>query len=344
MTTQDSNDIKAQINFSFDEILNSKNTESIKILGVLLVNDSNPCEKIFEFYKNFNNILSVDQSSSRIKLGSIASLIDQQKDYIDSAFEICLNSMYIILINTKIDDENKLVLIKKFFDNFDFLFNQKNNFGRQYYQQERILKTLSRLFQIISPSQNQTREIDELKYLIYSNFKDFLRYHIARAEKIFLNYIIIDTNTNQYQINLENLKNDEKNIAQSSKINNELLNKIINILNADRILFKFNFHSVILICFLFDYDEAIPIILGLIDHFSYEIIDLEPSNEFISKKKFYHDLFKKNLLSINSVFELASSIKKKTIEFNDQAKQEITSATDHLESSANLLKSNINND
>jgi len=343
MQSQDKENNNVKTNLEYDDILNIKNIESIKLLAVLIINDSIQSDNIASFYKDLGNIIYDQDLTLSQKLSSLAILIDQQKNYIDSAFEIWLNSLYTILIDKKNDEDVKYQLIKFFFDNFDFFKDSKNQVGRLYLKEERIIKTISRLFQIIAEYENQNNEISELKYLIFCKFKEFLQYHLYRANKFFNNFILFDQTSIQYNLNLESLKNNEEELKKIIGINSlELQKKINNILNTDKIIFKYRCETLIIIAFLLDYEDAIPAVLGMIDYFSFEDFKISYSNNIIEKKKFYYDLFKKDLKSIKSTSDLASSIKKMTKQFSNNAETEIKNSIEHLETSAKLLKSNNN--
>ncbi|GDX35643.1 hypothetical protein LBMAG18_01540 [Alphaproteobacteria bacterium] len=339
-TNQENQDyIEANQYPSYKDILRIKNIEFFKILSVLINEDSIPSDKIFNFFKKYTIIINDPNQDTLIKFNAIAQIVNENNLYIDSAFEIWLNSIYIVLINNQIDLEKRLPYLVKFDKFFEFLKSKKNTVGRVYMKEERVIKTISRVMQIISQNDCDDKDDLAIKSSIYDNIQKFLNYHLSRANFLGKNILKFSEKDNSFELCYEFIQSNKDPIINYVGANlYENISIIRNKLNCDGFIFKNRADFILILIIILPYEIGVGAVLGYLDYATnyQEIID--NSSKLTEIKNYYRELFLKELQNIPQISESLTNLRKKTNIFFDQSKQEIDLVMDQLISCANFFK------
>jgi len=326
---------------TFEDILNINNIEFFKILSLLITEDSIASDKVFIFFKKYTIIVNDKTQNNVVKINAIAQLVNENDLYIDSAFEIWLNSVYFILISNKINLDKRFSYLVKFDKFFEFLKSKKNTVGRIYMKEERVIKTISRVMQIIAQNDNDDEDDKLIKESIYKNIQEFLNYHLPRANflgKSILNY---DEQSKLFELNEENIANSKDLII--SYVGDDLFKNILllcDIVNHEGFIFKNRAEFILILILFLPYEIGVGAVLGYLDYSTNYQEIVENSSKLLEVKNFYRELFLKKLQDIPQIIESSTNLRKKTKVFYEQSKQEIDLALDQLIACANLIKTN----
>ncbi len=324
------------------DFINFENIAYCKILAFLIVQDSISSQFVHNCYFNIYSSLKDSKYSPQEKLNLIGEIIGEQKTYIDYVLQIMINAFEIILNDDEINDLEKLDLIERIAEEFNFIASDKNEIGRVYTAKERILLALSRLIKLIAPNNKNNLEannfIEQTKIKIYNDIQDYLLFHLQRTEEIYKK-LTINNELNQFLINEEELNKIKENNQEISEGNLKYYQQLINVLNDEKLLIKHKVEYLLIILATQPYYLATALILGLADLSLTQSYDLDFEKNFLQIKNYYCDLYQKEILSQKKGYEI-SNIGKKTKTFFIEAKEEIETAIDQLNATANLIRSN----
>jgi predicted RNA-binding protein YlqC (UPF0109 family) len=327
---------------SFNDILNCDKIENYKILSFLIIQDSISSSNVHLFYHNFCDLINNNQISVEDKLSLIAIMINDHKTYLDYVLEIFIDIIDEIIKDLEISQDSKIKLLKNIAIEFDFIASDKNEVGRLYGKEERILKAISRLVKIITPKIKDPYQINDVndltKLKIYKKIQDFLILHLTRTQEIFENIIKKDQ-FNKFIIDEEKvLEYNQKN--QHITNSNQYYQKLLAILNDEKLFISHKVEYILIIIATTPYIKAIAIINGILELSIKQINDLAIDQNILIIKNYYRDLYKKEIISSKKGFEL-SNIGKKAKIFYNNVKEEIETTIDQLNATANLIKSNL---
>jgi hypothetical protein len=327
---------------SFNDILNCDKIENYKILSFLMVQDSISSSNVHLFYRNFCDLINNNEISVEDKVSLIAIMINDHKSYLDYVLEIFIDIIDEIIKDLEISQDLKIKLLKNIADEFDFIASDKNEVGRLYGKEERILKAISRLVKIITPKIKDPYQINDFndltKLKIYKKIQDFLILHLTRTQEIFENIIKKDQ-FNKFIIDEEKvLEYNQKN--QHITNSNQYYQKLLAILNDEKLFISHKVEYILIIIATTPYIKAIGIINGILELSIKQINDLAIDQNILIIKNYYRDLYKKEIISSKKGFEL-SNIGKKAKIFYNNVKEEIETTIDQLNATANLIKSNL---
>jgi hypothetical protein len=327
---------------SFNDILNCDKIENYKILSFLMVQDSISSSNVHLFYRNFCDLINNNEISVEDKVSLIAIMINDHKSYLDYVLEIFIDIIDEIIKDLEISQDLKIKLLKNIADEFDFIASDKNEVGRLYGKEERILKAISRLVKIITPKIKDPYQINDFndltKLKIYKKIQDFLILHLTRTQEIFENIIKKDQ-FNKFIIDEEKvLEYNQKN--QHITNSNQYYQKLLAILNDEKLFISHKVEYILIIIATTPYIKAIAIINGILELSIKQINDLAIDQNILIIKNYYRDLYKKEIISSKKGFEL-SNIGKKAKIFYNNVKEEIETTIDQLNATANLIKSNL---
>jgi len=335
-------DDKVLKQISFNEILKIENIEHFKLLAFLIVEDSISSSQVQEFYKKFSQIINDSKNVNIAKLKMIGELVAQQKLYIDCVLEIIIDTIYVILVDEKINDDQKITFLEKINNEFIFISSEKNEIGRIYGSEERLIKAISRLIQLISSDKNDIIDDHNLLYKtkneIYQKFQNFLLFHLGRGRDMF-EKMIIKNKDNVFIINQEVLLKHNQNQDNLTIEDQKYMQKALNILNEERLIIKNNLEFLLIVIATTPYEIAVPLILGVTDFSMAHLQYLEIEEKIVSAKNYYRELYFLELKSAKKNFEISKLGQKAKVFFN-QAKEEIEISNDQLNATANLIKSN----
>ena len=324
---------------SYQDILSFKNIELFKILGVLINEDSIASNKIFDFFKKYTTIVNHPSQDNFSKINAIAQIVNENNLYIDSAFEIWLNSVYIVLINNRINLDKRFSYLVKFDKFFEFLKSKKNTVGRAYMKEERVIKTISRVMQIITQDNNDDEDDIVIKSSIYSNIQKFLNYHLSRADFLGKNILKFVEESNSFELSNEFIYSNKDIIINCVGVNLiENISIICDKVNCGGFIFKNRAEFILILIIFLPYKIGVGAVLGYLDYATnyQEIVENSPKLQEI--KNHYRDLFLKELQNIPQIIDSSSNLRKKTKIFFEQSKQEIDIVLDQLIACANLIK------
>jgi predicted RNA-binding protein YlqC (UPF0109 family) len=327
---------------SFNDILNCDNIENYKILSFLIVQDSISSSNVHLFYRNFCDLINNNQISVEDKLSLLAIMINDHKSYIDYVLEIFIDITDEIIKDLEISPDLKIKLLKNIAIEFDFIASDKNEVGRIYGKEERILKAIFQLVKIITPKIKDPYQINDFndltKLKIYKKIQDFLIIHFTRTNEIYENLIKKDQ-FNKFIINEEKvLEYNQKN--QHITNINQFCQKLIAILNDEKLFINHKAQFILIVIATTPYLKAICFINGILELSIIQNIDFEIDQNILITKNYYRDLYKKEIIAVKKTFEL-SNVGKKTKIFYNNAKEEIEINIDQLNATANLIKSNL---
>ena len=328
---------------SFDDILNCDKIENYKILSFLIVQDSISSSNVHLFYRNFCDLINNNQISVEDKLSLLAIMINDHKSYIDYVLEIFIDITDEIIKDLEISPDLKIKLLKNIADEFDFIASNKNEVGRIYGKEERILKAISRLVKIITPKIKdpyQANDFNDLtKLKIYKKIQDFLILHLTRTQEIF-ETIIKKDQFNKFIIDQEKLLEYNNNQAEELKNNHQYYQKLITVINDQKLFISHKAEFILLVIATTSYINAICIISGTLELSVMQNNDLAIDKNILITKNYYRELYKKEIIAVKKTFEL-SNIGKKAKIFYNNVKEEIETTIDQLNATANLIKSNL---
>jgi predicted RNA-binding protein YlqC (UPF0109 family)/ribosomal 50S subunit-recycling heat shock protein len=327
-----------QINFN--DILKIKNIEHYKLLAFLIVEDSISNPQVHEFYNKFSKAINDNQNVAIAKLKMIANLIAEKKIYFDCVLEILIDSINVILDDKKINDDEKITFLEKMNNEFIFIATFKNEIGRVYGKEERMIKAISRLIQLITPDKNDIAEghnfLLQTKNEIYIKLQNFLQFHLGRGREMF-EKMISKNEHNIFIINKEMLLDHNKdNLTQEGGKN---IQKALNLLNEEKLIIKNKVEFILIIIATKSYEIAIPLILGIINYSMPHLPYLEIEERFADAKNNFQDLYLAELKNAKKNFEISKLGQKAKVFFN-HSKEEIDTTNDQLKATFNLIKSN----
>lgn len=324
-----------------EEIFSDQSIKVKQIFSYIIVLDSIPSDYVCGFFNYYRQIIKNKETADNEKINLILQMVYKENIYIDSVFEILLDVIYVAITSSK--QNSKIIdLLNKIADFFYFLNSQKNEVGRKIDNSQRIYKAIIAVANLTAPSILDDQDDLEVKAIIFHKVKSFFEKHLSRAVFCFENILKFDSEKNCFFL----VDNPHEIIANNNVVSSQnshlFLNKIEDLVNQEFFFIKNKTLTTIILITHLSYDKAVPALLGINDYFSVNLNEeYFFTKEFDNLRQGYRNDFKNILTNLKFSNQVLTNLGKNAKKFFNNAKQEIETANDQLNATANLIRSNL---